>query len=122
MLAPYHKTGRTESGIYRVGSWPIYTEFIDFMNNSEVFEQILIENGVESKLLERTIFTHGAYNTSSGSNLSGIYPKMCIWLHTDNGDYFLEDNPYLAENVLDTNYTYSFFDASGYMDKVGFMP
>jgi len=43
---------------------------------------------------------------------------MCIWIHTDAGDYFLEDTPDLG-TPQDMGFTYTFYDLAGYMKEYG---
>ena len=49
----------------------------------------------------------------------GTYPQMCIWINTDAGDYFLENNPKLYEEPADTSFLYDFYDITGYLKKYG---
>ena len=70
------------SGSFRIGSWPVYTEFIDFMNDPETFPQILSERGIDEEILSIAIITHPTGEPAPpsgqmpppGSNI----PKMCI--------------------------------------------
>jgi len=118
MLAPEKKIDSTEGGVYRVGAWPIYTSFIDYMNDIEGFEQILLERGIEAEVLSVVMFAHDIYMPKKP--LPGDTPKACIWLHSDNGDYFLEFNFYLNTNFHDESYTYNFYDLTGYIEKLGY--
>ena len=109
-----------ESGTFRIGSWPVYTEFIDFMNAPENFRQILSEHGIDEELLSYDIIEH-YYLVFEDDELPlpGSGSKMCIWLHTDAGDYFLEDNPdYDNPDPLSTTFTYKFYDLAEYAKKI----
>jgi len=107
-----------ESGIFRIGAWPIYTEFIDFMNDPENFVRILLEHGIYEEILRVSIITHPNNNPvlgptpPPGSNI----PKMCIWIQTDAGNYFLEHHAFLSGDIHDTN----FLNRSRFHDLAGF--
>lgn len=101
------------SGYFRIGGWPVYLEFIDFMNNRENFEQILSERGINEELLSCVIITH----KDNQPILPGTVPIMCIWLHTNKGDYFLEYNAYLYKDLNDKHFLYDFYDLKGYSQK-----
>lgn len=114
------KEETARSGLFRVGAWPIYTEFIDFMSDPENFRKILSEHGIDEKMLSYMMIEYDYLEFKEGELIPpGTEPRMCIWIHTDAGDYFLEDNPYLAEDALDTNFTYDFYDLVGYSKKYG---
>ena len=119
-LAPTTESDSIRSGIYRVGAWPIYTEFIDFMNDTEGFEDMLLKHDIKAEVLSSIIFSHWQYAQSQSPGAAGSNGKACIWLHTSSGDYFLQHNAYLAESPLDVNYTYDFYDLTGYIQKLGF--
>lgn len=119
-IGPVHYD-EAKSGLFRIASWPVYTEFIDFMNDADSFKQILLERGIDEEIVYYTIITH---RYSDPPNTEPVppgtqYNKMCIWIHTDFGDYFLEDNPYLAEDPNDPAFTYDFHDLAGYSKKYG---
>ena len=120
-LFPTSKKGSTKSGLYRIGSWPVYTEFIDFICNNEKLEYVLLDHSIKANIESVTLFTHGINIVSDNQSAvaaPGTYPKMCVWLHTDNGDYFLEHNHYLADGPLDVNFTYDFYDLVSYREKL----
>jgi len=98
-----------ESGIYRLGAWPVYTEFIDFMNEPENFVKILAEHDIDEEILDIAVICH----PNSRGGLGG----MCIWIHTDGGDYFLEDYLFPDGDPHDTTFTYLFHDLAGYSNK-----
>ena len=106
------------SGYFRIGNWPVYLEFIDFMNNEDNFRQILLEHNIHDELLSYTAIAHKNYDDSEPRK-PGTMPKMCIWLHTNNGDYFLESNAYLYADPHDTNFLYDFYDLNKYSQKYG---
>jgi len=109
-----------KSGYYRIGAWPVYTEFIDFMNNADNFKQILLEQKIENELLNYAIMAHTTYvHEGDGPPPPGNQPQMCIWLHTDKGDYFLDHNPYIAESHRDPNFTFDFYTLDEYRQKYG---
>ena len=108
-----------KSGVFRVGDWPVHTEFIDFMNNSDNFKQILTKQGIEEKIVSYVIILHDNKKPKWWKQIQpgdGI-PQMCIWIHTDMGDYFLEDNPYLPFNKEFINY--NFYNLDGYSQMYG---
>ena len=103
------------SGYFRIGSWPVYTEFIDYMSDLDNFKHVLSTHGVEEQILSCVIIAHFYLETKADEPPPpGTGPMMCIWIHTDAGDYFLEDKPDLAASVLDTNFTYEFYDLEDY--------
>ncbi len=104
------------SGFYRAGSWPIYTEFIEFMNDPNNFKKALINNKVEDELLSYVIITHSQYETKDNKPLPpGTYPVMCIWVHTEKGDYFLEFDGNLYDDSQDKTFRYNFYTLEEYM-------
>ena len=111
--------GKYESDIASIGPWPVYTEFIDFMNDPENFRQILSERGIDEELLSYDIIEH-IYLEFKDDELPppGSAPMMCIWLHTDAGDYFLEFSPDY-DNLHSTTFTYKFHNLSEYAKKYG---
>ena len=115
------KEEKARSGVFRVGNWPVYTEFIDFMNNPDNFKQILSEQGIEEKIISYVIIEHDSNKSTWLKQIrpgDGI-PQMCIWIHTDIGNYFLEHNVYLYENPHDTRFGYIFYNLSEYSRKYG---
>jgi hypothetical protein len=79
-----------------------------------------LEHGIEEEILSYVTIAHYYLDYNEGELADpGTGPKMCIWIHTDTGDYFLEDNPYLAEDPLDTNFTYDFYNLARYAKKYG---
>ena len=110
-----------ESGIFRIGAWPIYTEFIDFMNDPENFVRILLEHGIYEEILRVSIITHPNKNPvpgptpPPGSNIR----QMCIWIQTDGGDYFLEFTANLEISPRDTDFNnhYRFHDLAGFRQE-----
>ena len=108
------------SGYFRIGNWPVYLEFIDFMNNKDNFKQILLEYDINDELLSCVIIAHRNYNVKNGEPIPpGTAPIMCIWLHTNSGDYFLENNPYLYSDPRDTHFLYDFYNLKDYSQKYG---
>ena len=108
------------SGYLRIGSWPIYTEFIDFMNNPENFKQILLEHGIVEEILYYVILEHYYLEFKEDEVVPpGTGPTMCIWIHTNTGDYFLEHNAYLYEDPSETEFRYDFYNLAGYSKKYG---
>lgn len=107
------------SGYLRIGSWPVYTEFIDFMDDVDNFKQILSKRGIYEEILSYVIIEHITYEAKENELIPpGTYPTMCIWIHTDAGDYFLEHKA--NGDILDTDFTYDFYDLIGYSKKYGF--
>ena len=53
------------------------------------------------------------------SPMPGDGPEMCIWIHTDAGDYFLEHNAYLSDNPLVKEFPYDFFNLKEFARKYG---
>jgi hypothetical protein len=100
-----------KSGGSRIGAWPVYTEFMDFMNDPDNIRKVLLDHGVHEELL--------SYVTIEYSS-KGLYKpsiEMSIWIHTDAGDYFLEHNSLLYEDVHDTTFLYDFYDFAGFSRK-----
>lgn len=103
-----------QGGQYRIGAWPIYTEFIDFMNERNNFEQALQKNGIEEQLLNYTILSYDWYEPQEGVYIPpGTGPQMCIWLHTKEGDYFLENDVYHGD-PFSTDFDYVFYGLKQY--------
>ena len=120
--APTELQSTAPSGTFRIGGWPVYSGFIDFMNDDRKFTEILFENDISEEMIFRQIIVHNSIlsNTEQLST-QDMYYDMCIWIHTENGDYFLHDNPYLTDNNLDTSFTYDFYDLNSYIIKLGFI-
>ena len=109
------------SGYFRIGSYPVYTEFIDFINDIDNFKQILSDREIDETLLSCIIIEH-VYREFKEDELPppGSAPQMCIWLHTDKNDYFLEDNPYLYDDPNEPNFLYyDFYNLVEYIQKYG---
>ena len=106
--------GEAPSGYYRIGAWPVYTEFIDFMNDDQNFESILKDNtdGMQT-LLNYTILQYSWYESQEDYIPPGTGPQMCIWIHTKEGDYFLENDVYHGD-PFSTDFDYIFYDLEQY--------
>jgi len=111
------------SGYFRISSWPVYTEFIDFMNDDGNFKKILSDHSIEGEILSCIAMEYQYLSPETDKQTpippGTLYTKMCIWIHTASGDYFLENNPYLAPSPTDTNFTYDFYDLAEYTKKYG---
>ncbi|MCL2391913.1 MAG: hypothetical protein FWC66_04800 [Oscillospiraceae bacterium] len=110
------------SGFFRIGRWPVYTEFIDFMNDHEYFERLLCEHGTEGEILSVIIIEHPDRMFElwdDGLPMGGVGSTMCIWIHTDSGDYFLAFNSSLSEFPGDTTFRYDFHDLASFSQMQG---
>ena len=108
-----------EGGLIRIGEWPVYSWFVDFMNEKENFKQILAENDIQEELLSYVIIEHEFIVLEEGELLPPqAWEQMCIWLHTDAGDYFLENDPYKG-SANGTKFFYKFYDLEEYSQKYG---
>lgn len=107
--------GEKASGYYRMGAWPVYTEFIDFINNSQNLERILKDNTDSTQtLLNYIILQYSWYEPQEGVYIPpGTGPQMCIWLHTKEGDYFLENDVYHGD-PFSTDFDYVFYGLKQY--------
>ena len=108
-----------KEGFSRMGSWPVYTEFIDFMSKKENLERILAKNGVQEQLLSYAIIGHEYLVAKENEpRIPGSYPKTCIWLHTDVGDYFLENDSSVGSAYF-VDSTYKCYSLEEYSQKYG---
>jgi len=96
-----NRVTRSSSGNHRIGTWPVYIEFLDFMNERENFNKLFRDRGIEVAVLHYIIIKHPDLRnlTTNRPDAPGIYPQMSIWIHTERGEYFLEhvynwDDPY----------------------------
>ena len=115
------QTGVQESGRWRVGNWPIYTEFIDYVNNYGNFHIALQERAIDEEILGVFVISHPSLaqrNNTAAYLPPGTGPVMCIWIHTNASDYFLEHKPDL-ENPHRTEFTYDFYDLQRYARRYG---
>ena len=112
-----------KSGSLRIGSWPVYTEFIDFLSNTENIRQILLERDINEEIISYVIIQHGRADSlvtySEGQTTPSNTPTMCLWIHTDAGDYFLEHYFNLDSDPLDTNWAFQFQTFEEYSLKYG---
>lgn len=111
------------SGTIRIGSWPVYTEFIDFMSDPDNLVKILHERNIDDEILSCVIIEYNKTgcvpaNTESQTQPSST-PTMCIWIHTNAGDYFLENYFNLSGDPNDTNFVnhYVFFTLHDYVNS-----
>jgi len=121
---PNFASHESVSGAPRIGAWPVYSEFLEFVNDFGNFDKILMEQGFEAEVLGVYIFTHpDSRNTVAGDNPppGSNIPKMSIWIRTDAGDYFLEHHAFLDGNSADTDFSNRsiFHDLTGYSRKYG---
>jgi len=109
------------SGLSRFGSWPINVEFIEFITNIENIYSILLEHGVENaEILSYTIIAHvSSVYTGSGPVPPGGRRTTCIWIHTTEGDFFLESNLSLIGHRRNTIESYLFFTLEEYRQRWG---
>ena len=113
------------SGGFRSGNWPVYVEFIDFMNDPENFEKILLEHDIEEEIISYVIIVHGQLIRQGPASAEGQpqpsqTPGMSIWIHTDNGNYFLEQHNYINDpdwKPGSTDFTYIFHDLASFTYK-----
>jgi len=90
-IFPYRAVENSiRSGGTWIGQWPVYVEFIDFMNDNENFVQVLLEQGIEEDIINVAVIMHPTDAIISDPPLPGTGPTICIWIQTSNGNYFLE--------------------------------
>jgi len=84
-----------------------------------------MERDIEAEALRIIVFMHPTgvvipQPQPGQPDVGGVYPQMCIWIQTDDGDYFLEDKN-LSGNPHDTNFldNYVFHDLASYWHKYG---
>ena len=110
------------SGIYsgRVASWSLEGWFLRYMTDTTNFQQILSERGIHEHIESVQMIEHSLSYLQT--LLIGQNRKMCIWVHTENSDYFLEYNYYLQYLINDSPdecFSYDFYDLDGYRAKYG---
>ena len=93
-----YRVTRSTSGSHRIGTWPVYVEFLDFLDEPENFNKLFLDLGIEVAVLRYKIILHPNL-TENSLNVPGVYPQMSIWIHTERGEYFLThfnnwDDPY----------------------------
>ena len=103
----------------RIGRWPVNLEFVDFMNDPENIRRILKEYDIEEELKSYVIIEHISPPTLLV--LGSETRKMCIWVHTDLGDYFLDHtyNPEFGPLDGDFNNQYTFYTLKEYRKRYG---
>ena len=101
----------------RIGGWVVDSEFLEYMRNKKNFEEALSEKGVEEEVLDWAIITHPYRKFYLFNPPPGTAPIMCIWLHTDENDYFLEGNAQLLVNDPYAVFTYDFYTRNEYATK-----
>ena len=124
-LFPYHRLMHSNSGGFRIGNWPLYTEFFDFISDTENFVEALANNHVHDEaILNIAVFEHLSRSNAAGPVVAqpsapGTYPRMCIWVQTEAGHYILEDRFFQGSPLHDTTWTYRFFDLERYRRMYG---
>ena len=89
------------------------------MTNTENFERLLSENGVEESIISCVIVLHWTSVAKEGVlTPPGTGPEFCVWLHTDDGDYFLQRKVNLND-PHDTSFSFDFFTLEDYVRKYG---
>ena len=74
-----------DSADIRIGGVPVYIEFFDYVGNFENFQQLLLENNREGKVLNCIIisqFYHPIFKI-----------RPIVWVQTDAEDYFIDIDP-----------------------------
>jgi len=105
---------------FRIGSFPISEEFMDFMNEPGNFNNVLLEQGVESEILNVTIMTHPTQERiDSGTPPPGTRSVMAIWIQTTDGDYFLEHVPASLAGYTVATFGFNFYTLEEYRLKWG---
>jgi len=115
------QVGVQANGRWRVGNWPIDTEFIDYVNNYENFRIVLQGHAINEEIRGVFVISHPSLaqrNNTDAYPPPGTGPVMCIWIHTNASDYFLEHKPDL-ENPHRTEFTYDFYDLQRYARRYG---
>lgn len=119
----FNATGATSgtveypSGVMRLGDWPVYTEFVDYMSNAKNFEQALSEQGIYEKIQYYAVLVRELYEpfVDDSQTAGGTWEGTCIWIYTEKGNsYFLEWNFDLYDNWQDTTYRYDFYNLADY--------
>ena len=105
-------TSTREIGIFRIGAWPISIELINFMNYENTIKNMLVENGIEYEIIDYAMISHGvhAQPVPPGSRL-----QMGIWIHTSGGDFFLQHDRIIDEQL----FTFHFFTLEEYRQRYG---
>ena len=97
----------TEDAFFWLFPLKIDVSLIEFVNAPTNFEQILSACGVFEKMLSYVFISHRTSGPESGGQPPpGTYPRICIWIRTDSGDYFLENLDNQGGNGLE----YDFYD------------
>ena len=110
-------TTKTEGTYFWLFPLRVNIKFINFLNDPENIIQILSEHGIDDEILSYVIISHSTYSSQNDDQPipPGNYPQICIWIHTDIGDYFLSR----PTNKDDSDLTYDFYDLAGYSNKYG---
>jgi len=101
-LYPNNRFGEMESGIMRVGCLPVRTEFIDFLNTHENFEEILADNGIDAEISKTTVIEF------IDERFGHMYKQhLFVWMQTCVGDFILEYDSHNT-SYSDTNFKRQF--------------
>jgi len=114
-------TGGTQpSGFFRIGHLKVCAEFVDFVNNTKNFKNILSNHKVDSEILGVTIFTYEEERNDAGLPPPGGIPSiMVIWINTVEGDYFLEYAPSSVSRYPYAAFMFNFYTLEEYREKRG---
>lgn len=101
-----------KSGVMRIGTLPVYIEFIKFMESKNNFEAILEKNNIDENIDYYCII----------DNQSSAQIPLSIWIKTLSGNYFLTINESLEDyenNPNSTEFVYRFYNYTDYCKKFG---
>ena len=71
----------------RTFGWSMSRKFIELMADPETFKQILLDRDIHEEVVSYNLIVHGKGDRRR---------KMCIWINTEAGDYFLEQKRNLS--------------------------
>jgi len=107
---------KNEDSFFWLFPWKMNTSLIAFIKDSDNFEEILAEHGIDEEILAYVIVEHSTYISKDNQPIPpGTYTSKCIWIHTDAGDYFLER----SEASDDVTFQYDFYDLTEFLKKYG---
>ena len=106
-ITPYTEVA---SGYMRLGTLPVYTEFIDFVGSTKAISAFLRKNGITSEITEHAVVE---FRYPSSVNI-----PITLWVQTTGANYLITvegdiDNPH------STDFIYTIYTNEEYFDKYG---
>ena len=95
-------SGQAPEPVGGYGRLRVYTELIDFMSDTYNFQSVLSDYGIEDDVISYVIIEH--FHHDGRWFLWNATRRMCFWIHTDNGEYFMIETA-LYENNPQSTYT-----------------